>query len=86
MTKKKLHRRYSTKKAALKHFAIFFYKIPERDSNTGISCEYCKILKDTYFEEHMPATASETCSLSLLLSSGGCVIVEYITLHNIWYA
>ena len=31
----------------------YFTKVAERDSNTGVSCEYCKILKNAYFEEHM---------------------------------
>ena len=93
VTKKKLHRRCSIKKAALKNFAIFtgktlvleslFNRISRKDSNAGVSCEYCEILKNTYFEEHMRAAPYETCSLSLLLSSRGCVIVEYIILHNI---
>ena len=44
------------KKVALKFFlcwSVSFYKVAERDSNTGVSCEYCRILKNAYFEEHM---------------------------------
>ena len=62
---------------------FLFNRIAEIDSNAGVYCEYCKIVKNTYFEEHMRAAASETCSPSLLLSSRGCIIVEYITLQNI---
>ena len=29
----------------------------KRDSNTGVSCEYCEIRKNTYFEEHMRTAA-----------------------------
>ena len=35
------------KKTVLKNFAIF-------------TCEYCKIFKTTYFEEHLQTAASET--------------------------
>ena len=27
--------------------------------NIGVSCEYCKISKNTYFEEHLRTTASD---------------------------
>ena len=73
--KKKLRRRSSTKKATLKNFAhlnlkylqenicvrVSFNKVAGRDSNKGFSCEYCEILKNTNFEEHMRTAASETC-------------------------
>ena len=26
----------------------------KKNSNTGVSCEYCKIFKSSYFEEHPP--------------------------------
>ena len=29
-----------------------FTKITGREFNRGVSCEYCKILKNAYFEEH----------------------------------
>ena len=31
----------------------------KRDSNTVFPCEYCKIFKKTYFEEHLGTAASE---------------------------
>ena len=48
----------SIKKVTFNFFAIFtrkslFTKVAGRDSNTGVSCEYREILKNTYFEEHM---------------------------------
>ena len=30
----------------------------KRDSNTGVSCEYFEIFKNTYFEKHLRTTAS----------------------------
>ena len=30
----------------------------KRDSNVGVSCEYCKIFKKTYFEKHLWTAAS----------------------------
>ena len=37
-------------------------RLLKRDSNTDISCEYCEMFKDTYFEEQlrMAALASHT--------------------------
>ena len=29
----------------------------KRDSNTGVFCEYCKISRNTYFEEHLRMAA-----------------------------
>ena len=35
----------------------FLYKklatLLKRDSDTGVSCEYCKVFKNTYFEEKL---------------------------------
>ena len=30
----------------------------KRDTNTGVSCEYSEIFKNTYFEEHLQTVAS----------------------------
>ena len=32
----------------------------KRDSDTGISCEFCEIFKNTFFTEHLRTTASES--------------------------
>ena len=32
--------------------------LSKRDSNIGFSYEYCEIFKNTYFEKHLPMTAS----------------------------
>ena len=54
-------------KSFLKIFAIFtgkhlcwclFFNYQKRDSSTGVSCEYCEIFKETYFEEHLATAAS----------------------------
>ena len=37
------------------------------DSNAGSSCKYCKIINNTYFEEHPWTTASELRRLPVLL-------------------
>ena len=37
------------------------------DSNAGSSCKYCKIINNTYFEEHPWTTASELWRLPVLL-------------------
>ena len=29
----------------------------QRDSNTGVSCEYCEIFRQTYFEDNLPTAA-----------------------------
>ena len=29
----------------------------KRDSNTGVSCEYCEIFRQTYFEDNLPTAA-----------------------------
>ena len=54
-----------------KYFAIFTSKhlcwrlfLIKRDSNTGISCEYCEIFKNIYFEEHLRTAASNPCNSS----------------------
>ena len=31
----------------------------KRDSNTNVSCEYCEIFRNTYFEEHLQTAAFE---------------------------
>ena len=53
------------KKIVVKNFAIFtentcvkvfFNEVPgllKKDTNTSVSYEYCEILKNTYFEEHL---------------------------------
>ena len=58
------HRSHNYKKAVLKKFPIFTGKnlycvafrpatFLKRDSNTGVSCEYCEIFKSTYLEKHL---------------------------------
>ena len=50
------------KKAVLKYFAILtgvFNKFLGFQANTVFSCEYCKIFKSNYFEEHLQTAASE---------------------------
>ena len=32
----------------------------KKDANTGISCEHCKIFKNSYFEKHMRTPASDS--------------------------
>ena len=56
----------SIKKAVLKNFAIFIVKILSWSLFFNkvvpaqvFSCEYCKIFKNTNFEEHLPTAASE---------------------------
>ena len=60
----------SIKKAVLKNLAIFTGKHQrwslslinlQAFSLQVFSCEYCKIFKKTYFEEHLRTTASEDC-------------------------
>ena len=36
---------------------LFKKVLLKMDSNTGVSCQYCKIFKNTYFEEHLPMAA-----------------------------
>ena len=56
---RKFHRKSSAleslfnKVAGLKALLKILLK---RDSNTGVSCEICKIFKNTYFEEHLRTT------------------------------
>ena len=40
-----------------------FTKITGREFNTGVSCEYCKILKNAYFEEHEQMLLQDLVSL-----------------------
>ena len=66
------HRTCSLKEAVLKNFAIFTGKqlcwklqlclsvgatLLKSDSKPLFSCEYCKIFKNTYFEEHLQTVA-----------------------------
>ena len=52
----------------------FLYKKPatllKRDSNTGLSCEYCQIFKNTYFEEQLRATALTASDFLTLFRMG----------------
>ena len=48
------HQRCSIKKAVLENLSIFTGKHLNRDSSRG---EYCKIFKNTYFEEQQNATS-----------------------------
>ena len=66
------HWRCSIKKAFLKNFAIFTGKhmcwslswsnFIKKNSNTGVCYEYCNLLKNTYFGEHLRAAASRYIS------------------------
>ena len=51
------------KKAVLKNLTVLEALRPEtlliRNSNRGVSCEYCEISRNTYFEEHLQTAASE---------------------------
>ena len=55
------------KKAVLKNLTVLEALRPEtlliRNSNRGVSCEYCEISRNTYFEEHLQTAASENCYL-----------------------
>ena len=67
-------RRCSAKKCVLKNFAIFTGKqlfkdlqFYEKETLTQVFfCEYCKIFKNTYFEEHLRTVAS-AWSISTIL-------------------
>ena len=37
----------------------------KRGSGTGVSCEFCKTFKNTFFTEHLWTTASEILKLLL---------------------
>ena len=63
------HRRYFIEKSVLKNFATFtgkhlcwslsFNKGLKKETPTQLfSCEYCKMIKSTYFEEHLQTDAS----------------------------
>ena len=60
------HQTCSLKKVVLKNFARFIGKDLVGVFNKVVptqvfSCEYCKIFKNTYFEEHPWMAASECC-------------------------
>ena len=38
--------------------SLFNKVLLKKDSNLGVSCEYCKNFKNTYFEEHLQIAAS----------------------------
>ena len=71
------HRRCSVKKGVLKYFAIFTGKhlrwnlflikqLFEKETPTKfLSCEYCEICKNTYFEERLQKDASDMCYVKL---------------------
>ena len=57
----------------------------KRDSNTSVSCDYCEILKTTYFEEHLRTAASvysndllkyKNCVIKNMLPERFCVYKE----------
>ena len=52
----------------------FLYKklatLLKRDSDTGVSCEYCKVFKNTYFEEKLWVTASTASDFLTLFRNG----------------
>ena len=57
------HRRRSVKKFFVKDFAIFKEKnlcwsLFKETPTQLFSCEYCEILKNSYFEEHLSRAAS----------------------------
>ena len=50
------------KKAVLKHFTILtsvFNKFSDLQVNKVFSCDFCKVFKSNYFEEHLRMAASE---------------------------
>ena len=49
----------SIAKAVPKNFAIHRKRLrwSLQDSNTGISCEYCEIFKNTFLEEYLQTAA-----------------------------
>ena len=53
------HQMCSLKKDVLRNFAKF---------TEVFSCEFCEISKNTFFTEHLWATASESCSVNRLNS------------------
>ena len=60
------HQRSSVKKGVLENFSIFTDKhlcwspfLPKRDPSQVFSCEYCKILKNTYIEKHLRTVSSD---------------------------
>ena len=69
------HRRCSRKKAILKNFAIFTKKhlcwnlfLIKLQATQVFSFEYCKILKNTNFEEHLQTVASALLLMHFLVS------------------
>ena len=67
-------------------WSLFLLKSQEQTpSNTGVSCEYCIILKNAYFEEHVWSAASETCYFLFpfcYLQEHASLVYEYITFHE----
>ena len=67
-------------------WSLFLLKLQEQTpSNTGVSYEYCIILKNAYFEEHMWSAASETCYFLFpfcYLQERASLVYEYITFHE----
>ena len=63
------HPRYSIRKGVLKNFAkltgkhlcqsLFFNKVKKETLSQVFSCEFCEISKNTFFTEHLWATASK---------------------------
>ena len=41
---------------------LFFSKVEKRDTGTGVSCEFCKISKNTFFTQDLRTTDSENVS------------------------
>ena len=59
------HLRCFIKKAVCNNFAIFTIsalQLYQKETPTLVlSCEHCKIFKNTYFEKHLPTAASVDC-------------------------
>ena len=77
------HRTCFVKKFVPKYLANFTGKhlcrsLLKRNSNKGLSCEICKICKIRYFEEHLPTTASDHYTLSLVSLSLNFMIRPYV--------
>ena len=80
-----------SKIGVLKNFAIFTGKylwwIYSKENQTQVfSCEYCKIFKNTYFEEHLRTAASVlnvtyNHKLTYLLHGLTCVVPRVRGLH-----
>ena len=54
---------------------MYYKEIPTQ----VLSCEYCEIFKNTYFEEHLRTAASVLLIIKLLISVGDLFLVKNMT-------